>query len=60
VKYAQCVKIWSFDVLVLFLKCVQFMKSCVRFLMDTILNLAIVHFLMKKNGDMPMQCASRI
>jgi hypothetical protein len=44
VKYAQCVKIWSFDVLVLFLK-------CVRFLRDTILNLAIVQFLMKKKGD---------
>jgi hypothetical protein len=35
VKDAQRVKIWSFDVLVLFLKSVQF-------LMDTILNLAIV------------------
>jgi hypothetical protein len=35
VKYAQCVKIWSFDVLVLFLKCVQFLKSCIQFLMDT-------------------------
>jgi hypothetical protein len=51
VKYAQCVKIWPFDVLVLFLKCVQFLKSCVQFLMDTILNLAIVQFLMKKKGD---------
>jgi hypothetical protein len=60
VKYAQCVKIWPFDVLVLFLKCVQFLKSCVLFLMDTILNLAIVQFLMKKKGDAPMKCLSRI
>jgi hypothetical protein len=44
VKYAQCVKIW------LFLKCVQFLKSCVQFIMDTILNLAIDQFLMKKKG----------
>jgi hypothetical protein len=41
-KYAQCVKIYPFDVLVLFLKCVQFLKYCVQFLRDTILNLAIV------------------
>jgi hypothetical protein len=34
-----CVKIWPFDVFVLFLKCVQFLKPCVQFLMDTILNL---------------------
>jgi hypothetical protein len=60
VKYAQCVKIWSFDVLVLFLKCVQFLKSCVQFLMETILNLAIVQFLMKKKGDVPMKHASHI
>jgi hypothetical protein len=45
VKYAQCVKIW------LFLKCVEFLKSCVKFPMDTILNLVIVQFLMKKKGD---------
>jgi hypothetical protein len=51
VKYAQCVKIWSFDVLVLFLKCVQFLR-------DTILNLAIVHFLGKKKGDAPMKRVS--
>jgi hypothetical protein len=51
VKYAQCVKIWSFDVLVLFLKCVLFLKSCVQFLMDIVLNLTIVQFLMKKKGD---------
>jgi hypothetical protein len=51
VKYAQCVKIWPFDVLILFLKCVQFLKPCVQFLMDTILNPAIVKFLMKKKGD---------
>jgi hypothetical protein len=31
VKYAQCVKTWPFDVLVLFLKCVQFAMSCVQF-----------------------------
>jgi hypothetical protein len=36
-------KIYPYDILVLFLKCVQF-------LMDTILNLAIVQFLMKKKG----------
>jgi hypothetical protein len=60
VKYAQCVKIWSFGVLVLFLKCVQFLKSCVQFLMDTILNLAIILFLMNKKGDAPMKHASRI
>jgi hypothetical protein len=30
VKYAQCVKIW------LFMKCVQFLKSCVQFLNPTI------------------------
>jgi hypothetical protein len=54
------------------LKCVQFMKSCVQFLMDTILNQAIVQFLIKKRethvmgarllseekGDMPMKCSS--
>jgi hypothetical protein len=51
VKYAQCVKIWLFDILVLFLKCVQFLKSCAQFLMNTILNLTIVRFLMKKKGD---------
>jgi hypothetical protein len=45
VKYAQYVKIW------LFLKCVQFLKSCVWFLMDTILNLAIIQFLIKNKGD---------
>jgi hypothetical protein len=53
---------------------VQFLKSCVQFLMDTILNLAIAQFLMKKKGDMllvrtsrilvnrdtPMKCASHI
>jgi hypothetical protein len=60
VKCAQYVKIWPFDVLVLFLKCVQFLKSCVQFLMDTILNLAIVQFLMKKKGDTPTKCSSRI
>jgi hypothetical protein len=54
VNYAQCVKIW------LFLKCVQFLKSCVQFLIDTILNLAIVQFLMKKKGDTPKQRASCI
>jgi hypothetical protein len=31
--------------------CVQFLKSCVQFRMDTILNLTIVQFLMKKKGD---------
>jgi hypothetical protein len=48
VKYDPCVKIWPFDVLVLFLKCVQFFKSCVQFLGDMILNLGIIQFLMKK------------
>jgi hypothetical protein len=52
VKYAQCMTIWPFDVVVLFLKSVQFLKSCVQFLMDTILNLAIVQFLMKIKRDM--------
>jgi hypothetical protein len=47
-------KIW------LFLKCVQFLKSCVQFLMDTILNLAIAQFLMKKKGDRCLVCASCI
>jgi hypothetical protein len=52
VKYAQCVKIWPFDVLVLFLKpCVQFLKPCVQFQMNTILNQAIVQFLIKNKGD---------
>jgi hypothetical protein len=37
--------------LVLFLKCVQFLKPCIQFLMDSILNLVIVQFLMKKKGD---------
>jgi hypothetical protein len=60
VKYAQGVKIWSFDVLVLFLKCVQFLKPCVQFLMDTILNLVIVQFLMKKKGDTLLLRASLI
>jgi hypothetical protein len=59
VKYAQFVKIWTFDVLVLFLKCVQFLKSCVQFLIDTILNLVIVQFLMKKKGDTPTKRMSR-
>jgi hypothetical protein len=45
VKYAQFVKIW------LFLKCVQFLKYCVRFIMDTVLNQTIVQFLMKIKGD---------
>jgi hypothetical protein len=54
------VKKWPFDVLVLSLKCVQFLKSCVQFLMDTILNLAIIQFLMKKKGDVCWLCASRI
>jgi hypothetical protein len=56
VKFAQCVKIWpfvckiglSFDICV---KIWLFLKSCVQFLMDTILNLAIAQFLMKKNRD---------
>jgi hypothetical protein len=52
--------IWPFDVLVLFLKCVQFLKSCVQFLMDTILNLAIVQFLVKKKVDVPTKHTSRI
>jgi hypothetical protein len=60
VKYAQCVKIWPLDVLVLFLKCVQFLKSCVQFLMDTIPNLAIAQFQMKINGDAPTKRASPI
>jgi hypothetical protein len=57
-KYAQCVKIYPFDVLVLFLKCVQFLKYCVQFLRDTILNLTIVQFLMKKKGDAHYEGAS--
>jgi hypothetical protein len=60
VKYAQRVKIWSFDILVLFLKCVQFLKFCVQFLMDTILNLSIVQFLMMKKGDTCYGGVSRI
>jgi hypothetical protein len=40
--------------------CVQFLKSCVQFLMDTILNLTIAQFLMKKNGDVLAVHASRI
>jgi hypothetical protein len=54
VKYGQCLKIGPFDVLVLFLKCVQFLKPCVQFLMDSILNLV------KKEGDMLLLCASLI
>jgi hypothetical protein len=46
------VTICPFDVLVSFLKCVQFLKPCVQFLMDTILNLAIVQFLVKEKRDM--------
>jgi hypothetical protein len=60
VKYTQCVKIWLFDVLVLFLMCVQFLKPCVQFLMDTILNLIIVQFLVKKKGDMLLLHVSHI
>jgi hypothetical protein len=60
VKYAQCMTIWPFDVVVLFLKSVQFLKSCVQFLMDTILNLAIVQFLMKIKRDMPTKRVSPI
>jgi hypothetical protein len=60
VKYSQCFKIWPFDVLVLFLKCVQFLKYCVQFLMDTILNLTIVQFLMKIKRDVPSKHASPI
>jgi hypothetical protein len=48
VKYARYVKIWSFDVLILFLKCVQSLKFYVQFVMD---NLTTVQFLMKKKGD---------
>jgi hypothetical protein len=48
VKYAQCVKIWLF------------LKSCVQFLLDIILNLAIVLFLKKKKGDACSLHASRI
>jgi hypothetical protein len=48
-----CVKMWSFDVLVLFLE-------CVHFLMDTITNLAIVQFLMKIKGDVPTKRVSPI
>jgi hypothetical protein len=55
-KYDHLCENMAIDVLVLFLKCVQFLKSCV----DTILNLAIVLFLMKKKGDVPMQCTSCI
>jgi hypothetical protein len=45
------VKIWQFDVLVLFLKpSVQFLKPSLQFLMNTILNLAIVQFLIKNMG----------
>jgi hypothetical protein len=52
-KYAQCVKIWPFDGLVLFLMpYVQFLKPCIQFLMNIILNLAIIQFLIKKKGDM--------
>jgi hypothetical protein len=52
VKYARCVKICPFDVLVLFLMpSMQFLKPYVQFLMDTILNLIIIQFLMKKKGD---------
>jgi hypothetical protein len=43
-----------------FLKCVQFLKSCVQFFMDTILNLTIAQFLMKKKGDALSVRASRI
>jgi hypothetical protein len=42
VKYVKCVKIWQFDGLV------QFLKPSIQFLMNTIMNLAIVRFLMKK------------
>jgi hypothetical protein len=36
VKYVQCVKLWPFDVLVLFLMpFVQILKPCIQFLMDT-------------------------
>jgi hypothetical protein len=43
-------KILPFDVLVLFLKCAQFLISCIQFLMDTILNLAIVQFFNEEKG----------
>jgi hypothetical protein len=55
-KYDHLCENMAIDVLVLFLKCVKFLKSCV----DTILNLALVLFLMKKKGDVPMQCTSCI
>jgi hypothetical protein len=48
------VKIWLFQ------KCVQFVKSCVQFLMDTILNLTIAQFFLKKKGDALSVHASRI
>jgi hypothetical protein len=51
VKYAHCVKIRPFDILVLYLKYVQFLKSCVQFLIDIILTPTIVQFFMKKRGD---------
>jgi hypothetical protein len=49
------VRIW------LFLKCVQFLKSCVQFLMDHIMNPAIAQFLMKKNRDaLSVLCVSHL
>jgi hypothetical protein len=44
-------KIWPFDVLILFLKCIQF-------LMDTIPNLAIVQLLMKIKRHAHQTCVS--
>jgi hypothetical protein len=59
-KYDHLCENMAIDVLVLFMKCVQFLKSCVQFLVDTILNLAIVIFLMEKKEDAPTQRVSCI
>jgi hypothetical protein len=45
------VKIGQFDILVLFLKVCAVSQALCSVFMDTILNLAIVQFLMKKKGD---------
>jgi hypothetical protein len=51
------INVWKYDC---FLKCVQFLKSYVQFLMDTILNLAIDQFLMKNKRDACYKDASPI
>jgi hypothetical protein len=61
VKYAQCVKIWPFDILVLFLiPCVQFSEALCSVSDGHCIESGNFQFLMKKKGDMLLLCPSLI